>query len=432
MADPGRPATRRACRERIARYALARFAATALLASGVVAVVAPPAGGEPGRAPAPYVTRAGTFYASFHARPVRRAGQAPGVIFGAVGRWAAGPVVSVAYDARPTGASKGYWAESVLLERLRAGSERAALSELGAELNFRSFVTFDGAEVSGVPTLSPFYSPDLDIAYLVVAPGAVYEVAADEAPDAATAFVASFSAPGFPGLQLAPFAQVAQVTGYERSSLRQASAGPVAVDLSRQRADDLAGVIDALPSGPAPRCHEDVLLYRVVFRASPGGRPSYEADGHGCGGAVVAAQGGRALSPRRDVRCALFDAVAAVLPASAYGTLHAGPACGPPRGPRDGTVEGRLLRDGGPAPGPPVGLPGSVLADGAAQGLAYPASTTVRGSFELAVPPGRYTLTGSSPKVVSDGKPLACSAEHPVTVWPGRATKDVAVVCNVR
>jgi hypothetical protein len=145
--------------------------------------------------------------------------------------------------------------------------------------------------------------------------------------------------------------------------------------------------------------------------------------------AVLVTDGARALNPRRDVRCALFDAVAEVLPASAAGTLDS-TGCNPPRKAPDGTIEGRLVRVGGPSLGSPVGLPGSVVANQALVGLGYPTTTGPTGTFKLSVPTGRYTLTGLSPKVLSDGEPLACSAEGPVIVRPGRTTSGVLVVCS--
>jgi hypothetical protein len=377
-----------------------------------------------------YATQAGTFEAAFHAQPSTDVDKDPSQAFTTVSRLAHGPVLSVTYRHESPGLKSPYWDESVELVRLNAGNQAVAVSLLSAKLEFR-FVDFGGARVAPVSFLSPFYSPELGVGELVVTPSGVYEVTADEQPSAARAFVASFTAPGFAGAQPIPLGQVAEVTGYEQVSVTSTSSGPVLVELSTGRADALAAVIDSLPAGPGTDCHEDELLYRVAFGPSSGAPAGYEADGHGCMGAVLVSEGARALSPRLDVRCGLFDAVADVLPASAAGTLDS-TGCNPARKAPDGTIEGRLVRVGGPSPGLPVGLPGSVVANQALEGLGYPATTGPTGTFKLSVPNGRYTLTGSSPKVRSDGEPLACSAEGPVIVGPRRTTSGVLVVCSIR
>jgi hypothetical protein len=378
-----------------------------------------------------HATQGGTFEAAFHARPRAEVDEDPGRAFTMVSRWAHGPVLSVIYSQQARGATSQYWDESVELVRLNAGDEAVAVSLLSAKLRYR-FVDFDGAEAAPLPLLSPFYSAELWVADLVVTPTGMYEVAADERPSAAQAFAASFAAPGFAGAQPIPLNQVAEVTGYERTSVMNPSSGPVTVELSMARADVLAATIDSLPAGPGIDCHEDELLYRVVFTSSLGAPASYEADGHGCMGAVLVTEGGRELSPRQDVRCELFNSVAQVLPASATGTLNDGAGCNAPRKAPDGTIEGRLVRVSGPAPASPRGLPGSVVVNEAARGLGYPTSTGSTGTFKLSVPAGQYTVTGSSPKVLSDDKPLPCSAERPVIVASGKATKGVVVICGIK
>jgi hypothetical protein len=339
--------------------------------------------------------------------------------------------VSVAYTNGSPGTSSRYWYESVELVRLNAGDEAAAVSSLSAQLKYR-FLDLRGAEVAPLSLVSPFYSPELSLGELVVTSTGMYEVTADELPSAAQAFVASFAAPGFVGGQPIPLNLVAEVTGYERASVTNTSSGPVNVELSVGRADALAATVDSLPARAGMDCHDDVLLYRVVFGPSLGAPTSYEADGHGCGAAVLVKEGAGELSARQDVRCKLFDAVAAVLPSSASGTLHEDAGCNPPQKAHDGIVEGRLVRVGGPAPGPAVGLPGSVVLDNAVEGLAYPISTRGNGMFKVSMPPGRYTVTGSSPKVLSDDKQLPCSAESSVMVRAAKTTAGVVVTCSVK
>jgi hypothetical protein len=410
--------------------AVALVGAVAALVSSVMAACTASTAGAAASGPVRYATQAGTFEAAFHAGPRTDVEKNPSQAFTTVARLAHGPVVSVTYRHGSPGLKSPYWVESVELVRLNEDKQAMAVSLLSAKLKYR-FVDFDGARVAPVPFLSPFYSPELGVGELVVTPTGVYEVTADEHPAAARAFVASFAAPGFAGAQPIPLGQVAEVTGYEQVSVTNSSSGPVPVELSTGRADALAAVIDSLPAGPGTDCHEDELLYRVVFGPFLGARASYEADGHGCMSAVLVTDGARALSPRLDARCALFDAVAGVLPASAAGTLDS-TACNPPRKAADGTIEGRLVRVGGPSPGSPVGLPGSVVANQALVGLGYPTTTGPTSTFKLSVPTGRYTLTGSSPKVLSDGEPLACAAEGPVIVGPGRTTSGVLVVCSIK
>jgi hypothetical protein len=409
---------------------MARVGAVAALVCSLVAVSTASTAGAAASGPLRYATQAGTFEAAFHARPRSDVDKDASQAFTTVSRLAHGPAMSVTYRHGSGGLKSPYWDESVELVRLNAGSRAVAVSLLSAKLEFR-FVDFDGARVAPVPFLSPFYSPELGVGELVVTSTGVYEVTADEQPAAARAFVASFAAPGFAGAQPIPLGQVAEVTGYEQVSVTSSSSGPVPVELSTGRADALAAVVDSLPGGPGMDCHEDELFYRVVFGPSLGASASYEADGHGCMSAVLVSEGARALSPRLDVRCALFHAVAEVLPASAAGTLGS-TGCNPARKAPDGTIEGRLVRVGGPSPGSPVGLSGEVVANQALVGLGYPTTTGPTGIFKLSVPAGRYTLTGSSPKVLSDGEPLACSAKGQAIVGPGRTTSGVLVVCSIR
>lgn len=276
--------------------ALARMGAVAALVSSLVAASTASAAAVGASGPVRYATRAGTFQAAFHARPVTGTETNPSLAFTTVSRLAIGPVISVTYRHGSPGPNSPYWDESVDLVRLKAGNQVAAVSLLSAKLGFR-FVDFGGARAAPVSLLSPLYSPDLGVGELVVTVTGMYEVTADEQPSAARAFVASFAAPGFAGARPVPLGQVAEVTGYERVSVTNSSSGPVLVQLSTRRSDALAAVIDSLPAGPATDCHEDELLYGVVFGPSLGAPASYEADGHRCMGAVLLTEGAWALSP---------------------------------------------------------------------------------------------------------------------------------------
>jgi hypothetical protein len=92
-------------------------------------------------------------------------------------------------------------------------------------------------------------------------------------------------------------------------------------------------------------------------------------------------------------------------------------------------VNGQLIRVGGPAPGLPVPLPGQIEArDGSGHHYAAPVGRD--GWFRLHLPPGRYLVTGHSPRI-QDGKEL-CSAAKTVTVTKTGLLKNVDVICQIR
>jgi hypothetical protein len=49
------------------------------------------------------------------------------------------------------------------------------------------------------------------------------------------------------------------------------------------------------------------------------------------------------------------------------------------------------------------------------------------GGLGAVVGPGTYSVTGASPRVLSDDKEMQCSAAHPVVVRPGAAIRGVLV-----
>jgi hypothetical protein len=91
-------------------------------------------------------------------------------------------------------------------------------------------------------------------------------------------------------------------------------------------------------------------------------------------------------------------------------------------------VTGRLVRVGGPAPGSPVPLPGSIKAVDAA-GHAYAAKADQSGRFRLTLPPGVYTLTGHSP-LISSGKQL-CAAGGRLRVSGTLPPRSIQVICSI-
>jgi hypothetical protein len=92
-------------------------------------------------------------------------------------------------------------------------------------------------------------------------------------------------------------------------------------------------------------------------------------------------------------------------------------------------VTGRLVRVGGPAPGSPVPLPGSIKAVDAA-GHAYAAKADRSGRFRLTLPPGVYTVTGHSP-LISSGQQL-CAADGRLRVSGNLRSRRIQVICSIR
>lgn len=129
--------------------------------------------------------------------------------------------------------------------------------------------------------------------------------------------------------ELAPGGGVLQVTGFTRTSPAGGSSGPVTVRLDSTQARRLRAVLDALPLGPpAEGCHENSLLYRIIFRPAAGAAPSFEAEGWACPAAVAVTEHGRKMAPLHDTGCWLLHAVVEVLPAhEANGTRYASAGC---------------------------------------------------------------------------------------------------------
>lgn len=99
-------------------------------------------------------------------------------------------------------------------------------------------------------------------------------------------------------------------------------------------------------------------------------------------------------------------------------------------GTQGGTVIGKLVEVGGPAPGTGVGIPGRVTAT-SASGRHSSTSTTSDGLFRLSLPAGTYLLTGNSSRFRSRGREMQCRSERSVSVRAGWLTKGVVIICNV-
>ena len=93
------------------------------------------------------------------------------------------------------------------------------------------------------------------------------------------------------------------------------------------------------------------------------------------------------------------------------------------------TVTGKFVRVGGPAPGSPVPLPGTITAR-SVTGQKFTATATRNGRFELFLPPGRYRVTGRSP-LMQSGQ-MICGATTGLRVTRGKAAGPVTVICSIR
>jgi hypothetical protein len=92
------------------------------------------------------------------------------------------------------------------------------------------------------------------------------------------------------------------------------------------------------------------------------------------------------------------------------------------------TVRGTFVRVGGPAPGSPFPLPGTITAR-AATGSTFTATAGRTGRFTLSLPPGGYQVTGRSP-LMQSGQ-MICDATTELHITRGKAARPVTVVCSI-
>ena len=92
------------------------------------------------------------------------------------------------------------------------------------------------------------------------------------------------------------------------------------------------------------------------------------------------------------------------------------------------TVPGKFVRVGGPAPGSPFPLPGTITAR-AATGETFTATANRDGRFKLSLPPGSYRVTGRSP-LIQSGQAI-CGATRELHVSRGQPPRPVTVVCSI-
>jgi len=91
-----------------------------------------------------------------------------------------------------------------------------------------------------------------------------------------------------------------------------------------------------------------------------------------------------------------------------------------------GLVLGTLDAVGGPAPGAPRPLPGTITLLNS-NGTRFTATAGSNGTFSVRVPPGSYTITGRSP--LYDSGTVDCQSIEPVTVGAGAST-HLQVLCQ--
>ena len=90
-------------------------------------------------------------------------------------------------------------------------------------------------------------------------------------------------------------------------------------------------------------------------------------------------------------------------------------------------VHGRLRMTGGPSGASQPGVSGTVSFVGRGTGDRYAGTADARGSFTVTVPPGRYTVTGTSPRFM--GGQGSCGTAVP-TVVPASGLTGVVVACS--
>jgi hypothetical protein len=93
-----------------------------------------------------------------------------------------------------------------------------------------------------------------------------------------------------------------------------------------------------------------------------------------------------------------------------------------------GTLHGRLIRVGGPAPGAAVPLAGAVTISGPTASRDVTVGTD--GTFSIDLPPGKYTILGHSPLVLVDNVPMSCPGTK-VAVVRGGSPTEVDAVCSI-
>jgi hypothetical protein len=121
-----------------------------------------------------------------------------------------------------------------------------------------------------------------------------------------------------------------------------------------------------------------------------------------------------------------------VAPASAMGvsgTSSPRAVAGVPH--RWGRLTGRFIAIGGPLGAAPVPQGGIVSLRQRSTGRRIIVAVGPDGSFDRALPPGRYAVSGHSPQFHINGREARCNARHPVVVRPRQVTHST-VYCERR
>jgi hypothetical protein len=85
---------------------------------------------------------------------------------------------------------------------------------------------------------------------------------------------------------------------------------------------------------------------------------------------------------------------------------------------------------GGPPPGSPVPLPGTIIAKNTAGGQ-FTTTANNNGRFQLSLPPGTYRLTGHSAQVMANNQQELCIATRTVHVTIRKPLHNIWVVCSI-
>lgn len=128
---------------------------------------------------------------------------------------------------------------------------------------------------------------------------------------------------------------------------------------------------------------------------------------------------------RRTSLGVLAVSIAVVAGCSANPATH---SAGHQRAVSQQTVTGKFVRAGGPAPGSPVPLPGTITAR-AASGQTFTARVGGNGRFKLSLPPASYYVTGRSP-LMQSGQ-MICGAAARLRVTRDKPPSPVTVVCSI-
>ena len=101
-------------------------------------------------------------------------------------------------------------------------------------------------------------------------------------------------------------------------------------------------------------------------------------------------------------------------------------ACSSQAATQSGTLKGRLMEDGGPAPGLPRSAEGRITVTG--HGISKSLSVGATGLFTFALPNGSYTVSGS---LVDNESPCSTNPIGEVKVVAQR-TSVIHVFCSIR